>query len=101
MFGALPAYGFYVRHADGLTLRNVHVGWEQPDTRSALVFDDVTGLDLDGFIPNTVTGHHPVGWLNAVRNALVPGVHLSPHATQFLQTTGRATAGLSLLGSQF
>jgi polygalacturonase len=101
MFGALPAYGFYVRHADGLTLRNVQVGWEQPDTRSALVFDDVTGLDLDGFIPNTVTGDQPVVWLNAVRNALVRGVHLTPHATEFLRLTGRETAGISLLGSDF
>jgi hypothetical protein len=99
MFGALPAYGLYVRHADGLTLRNLQVGWEQPDMRSALVFDDVTGLDLDGFVPNTVTGDQPVVWLNAVRNALVRGVHLTPHATEFLRLTGRESAGISVLGS--
>ena len=30
MFGTLPAYGFYARHVNGLTLDNVHIGAEKP-----------------------------------------------------------------------
>jgi polygalacturonase len=99
MFGALPAYGLYIRHAERVTARTVQVGWEQPDLRPALVFDDVADLDLDGFRPETVAGNEPVVWLNAVRSAFLRGVHLTAHAKEFLRLTGHDTAGISLLGS--
>jgi hypothetical protein len=51
MFGALPAHGLYVRHVEGLTLRNVRLRVEQADARPAAVFDDVKDLQLDGLRP--------------------------------------------------
>ena len=40
LFGQIPAYGFYVRHADGVVLDHVKVGRYQPDVRPWLVSDD-------------------------------------------------------------
>mgnify|MGYP000560200848 CR=1 FL=1 len=42
MFGELPAWGFYVRHVNGLTLDQIELKIEEPDYRPAFVFDDVT-----------------------------------------------------------
>ncbi|HLF63875.1 MAG TPA: glycoside hydrolase family 28 protein [Saprospiraceae bacterium] len=50
MFGELPAWGFYVRHVDGLTLRNIKLSIEAPDYRPALVFDNVRNLDVTSMI---------------------------------------------------
>ncbi|MDR3261505.1 MAG: glycoside hydrolase family 28 protein [Tannerella sp.] len=47
-FGELPAWGFYVRHVKGLTLKNVTVKAEKKDYRPAFVFDDVSGLRMNG-----------------------------------------------------
>jgi len=47
MFGPLPAFGLYVRHARGLRLRRVRIRAERPDGRPALWLDDVDGLSLD------------------------------------------------------
>jgi polygalacturonase len=44
MFGELPAWGFYVRHVEGLVLKNVTVIARDKDYRPAYVFDDVKGL---------------------------------------------------------
>jgi len=49
MFGILPAYGMFVRHAEGITLNNVHFQLESPDHRAAVVCDDVEDLELNGF----------------------------------------------------
>lgn len=51
MFGPLPAHGLYVRHVDGLSLRNVRFRTAAPDTRPAVVFDDVSDVEGDGPIP--------------------------------------------------
>lgn len=47
MFGELPAWGFYVRHVDGMTMKNVAVSIAAPDYRPCLVFDDVRNLAID------------------------------------------------------
>ena len=44
MFGVLPAYGFFCRHARGLTLRNVETRCESAEARPPLVTDDAEGL---------------------------------------------------------
>jgi polygalacturonase len=41
MFGVLPAYGFFCRHVDGLTFRDVDLGYEAADRRPALICDDM------------------------------------------------------------
>jgi polygalacturonase len=46
MFGVTPAYGFYVRHAKGITFDNVKVTYEKAEERPAFVFDSVKGIDL-------------------------------------------------------
>ncbi len=46
MFGELPAWAFYVRHVDGLKMKNISVKAKNKDYRPACVFDDVAGLDL-------------------------------------------------------
>jgi polygalacturonase len=47
MFGTLPAYGFFVRHATNVTLRDVTVEFDTSDQRPAFVLRDVTGAHFD------------------------------------------------------
>jgi hypothetical protein len=47
MFGLLPAYGVYARHAKGLFFRDVGLSFVKDDTRPAIVLDDVAGAEFD------------------------------------------------------
>jgi Glycosyl hydrolases family 28 len=47
MFGELPSWAFYIRHVNGLIMKNISVRAEKPDYRPAFVFDDVKDLVLD------------------------------------------------------
>jgi polygalacturonase len=49
MFGELPAWGFYVRHAEGIKMENIHIMYQAADFRAACIFDDVAGLQLNNF----------------------------------------------------
>lgn len=46
MFGTLPAYGFFCRHAKNLRLHNVDLTFDEDDQRPAIVCDDVHDLDI-------------------------------------------------------
>ncbi|NND07250.1 MAG: glycoside hydrolase family 28 protein [Saprospiraceae bacterium] len=48
MFGELPAWAMFVRHVDGLKMKNVSFTLEDPDFRSGFVFDDVKNLKFEG-----------------------------------------------------
>ncbi len=52
MFGELPAWGLYIRHAKGVRLSNVRMRVIRKDERPAFVFDDVKALERE----RTTTG---------------------------------------------
>ncbi len=66
MFGELPAWAFYVRHADGLTMKNITVKAEEKDYRPAFVFDDVRNLDLDRITISKANNNPPVDFQSRV-----------------------------------
>lgn len=46
MFGELPAWGFYIRHAVGIKMINVKISYQEDDFRPAMVLDDVKGMEV-------------------------------------------------------
>jgi len=46
MFGTLPSFGFFIRHATGIKMNDVAVRFEQTDTRPAFALRDVADVDL-------------------------------------------------------
>jgi len=48
MFGELPCWGLYIRHATGIQLKNIKLQYKKEDFRPALVFDDVQQLQVQG-----------------------------------------------------
>jgi len=103
MFGALPAYGLYCRHVDGLTLSNVQVSFPEGSWQRipghAVVCDDVTGLDIEGLRAKPVgDGAALVRFVN-VRDAIVRGCKAPERTNVFLETAGPDTGNVSLTGN--
>jgi polygalacturonase len=48
MFGMLPAYGFFIRHARGIDLNSVDVSFTREDRRPAFVLDSVDRVTFNG-----------------------------------------------------
>ena len=46
MFGPIPAYGFFIRHVNGLKMDNVEVSYMKDDLRSAFWLHDVKGAEF-------------------------------------------------------
>ena len=53
-FGVLPAYGFFIRHVKNIQLNNVEVSYLGKETRSAIILDDVKGVELNRVKVQTV-----------------------------------------------
>jgi len=98
MFGKLPAYGFYIRHAEGVTLRNIRLSWTAPDQRPALYCDDVRNLHVEGLRAKSAKEAAPLILLKDTREALVRGCIAMPDTRVFLGLEGD-TSSVALVGN--
>ena len=100
MFGDLPAYGFYVRHAKGVKFSNVRVVTDKPDSRHAVVFDDAADVVLDGLDAAWSPGAAALLRMTGVDGALVRGCRPQAAGGTFLKAEG-ATKRIALLANDF
>jgi len=101
MFGELPAYGLYVRHARGIRLTNVRLATEKGDMRPALVCDDVENLSVDGLEAAWSAGAASMLRFTQVRGATVRGCRPGAPAATFLRLENAATRGVLLMANDF
>ena len=99
MMGRLPAFGFYVRHADRVRLRNIDCITDKPDARPAIVCDDVDDIILAGLELSAPTGSAPLFDLRDTRRAFLTGMRAPAASQVFAAISGAASSGITLLGN--
>lgn len=88
MFGTLPAYGFFIRHVDGLILDNVDLRFAKPDARPAMICEGVKNLNINNFAGRP-SDKAPVMVFQDVQTALLRGC-IAPYGTGvWLRLAGR------------
>ena len=95
MFGPLPAYGFFCRHARGLRLSRVQVDVVKPDARPSLVCEDVIDLDVFGWRALSVNESPALTFRN-VREALVHGCKAAAGTSVYLSLHGEQSRAIGL-----
>jgi hypothetical protein len=98
MFGTLPASGFYCRHVDGLTLRDIDVRFARDDRRPAVVCDDVRNLRIEGLTAQAAAGAEPAFVFRDVHRAMIGGCTAAAGLTTFLRVEGGASQ-ISVIGN--
>ena len=88
LFGILPAYGFYIRHAANVRMDGVEVGFTSTNTRPAFVLDDVRGADLHGVHAQTAS-NVPAFVLRDVEEIRV--THSAPVRDTYVKRAARQT----------
>ena len=122
MFGAVPVYGLFVRHARGVTLTNVNLRtanefWRIPnaDERTrwdpetmrptqiapgtpghAALFDNVRDLQIQMLRADTPEGAPVLRFVN-VQDATITNCTTTERTSTFLQVQGEATAGIGII----
>jgi polygalacturonase len=101
MFDELPAYGLFCRHAEALVLDNVNFHLEKPDTRPALILDQVEDLDLRALRVAPPSGGGPAVTLQNVRRCFIQGVRAQAGTKTLFKLSGAQTHQVHALGNDF
>ncbi len=98
MFGRLPAYGFYCRHAENLTFNDVELNFMEADERPAIVCDDINGLELYK-VKAKLIGDAPMIQCKDVKNMFVQSCIAPQGIETFLQLSGVKSEHITLIGN--
>ncbi len=101
MFGLLPAYAFFVRHARNVKFENVQATYTVPESRPALVAQDVQELVLDAFQVLAPSAGRPLLWFVDVRRGLITGTQLPGATKRFLRLDGGRSSDVNLFSNDF
>lgn len=99
MMGRLPSYGFFVRHAERVRLRDLQVFTDQPDERPAIVCDNAEDVILDGLDLSAPAGAAPLIDLRSTRRVFLTGMRSPAGSQVFAQVSGADSAGVTLMGN--
>jgi polygalacturonase len=98
MMGRLPAYGFYIRHADRVELHNVEIVADQPDERPAIVCDDVQNVTFVALSLSAPQSGAPVFDLRNARQVVITGMQAPVGSKVLAQVSGSDSSGIQLTG---
>ena len=99
MFGKLPAYGFYIRHAGDISMNNIVLTFDKTEYRPALICDDVQGLDLLGFRAAGILDNESLIRLQNTQDVFIYGSRPLSYLRLFLSLRGENTKRIVLSGN--
>jgi polygalacturonase len=91
------------QYARNLKLKDVEVIWEKPESskwQSALYFQDVSGLKVDGFAGAGAKPDAPAIVLNQVNDASITNSEARTGTDVFLKVEGKNSTGIYLVGNK-
>ena len=99
MYGTLPAYGFYVRHAERVEFHHLDLGFEKTELRPAMVFNDVKDLEIFDFDAESTASTNALIWLKQVRGAFIHGCSPRNPVTTFVRVDGNESDDITLMNN--
>ncbi len=94
MFGTLPAYGFFIRHATGITFSNITLRTTLAEARPSIASHDVNGLDLRDVRVKAGANAETVFSFDASRDVVVRGTIVSPRVPYLASVTGSSSMNI-------
>ena len=99
MFGPIPSWGFYVRHAKNLKLQDIDLTLDHPDKRSPFIFDDVTLLKLVGLVAQRVEGDPSVLHFKDAKQVVISGCLIPKNQSTFIEVPANQKNEIQLIGN--
>ncbi|HEV2494078.1 MAG TPA: glycosyl hydrolase family 28 protein [Terriglobia bacterium] len=96
-------HAMYFHYAKNVKLKDLQVQWEKPESakwQSALYFQDVNGLKVEGFAGAPAKPEFPGVVLDQVEGAVIVNSQALPGTGLFLRVTGAKTRDINLFGNE-
>ena len=99
MFGILPAYGFFIRHAENIHLENIMLQVRDPEERIPLIAEDAKQLKISGMEAYSCENTPSFIRLVNCKDAVIHENYMGYPAQAFLEVIGPETKDIRRSGN--
>jgi len=100
MFGVLPSYGFYVRHAENIHFNDVQLATKNEDLRPAIFLSDVSDAVIDQLHSGSNSKNTADIYLETSRLIRIGGCFIAGKSNSLVYFAGGANADISLYNNE-
>lgn len=98
MFGTLPAYGFFCRHVNGLTMQNIELSYELADYRPAIYLKDVKDFKISVLKASCEEGAESLILIDSSNNIIVKDCNVSKNIDALASIT-KGSSGIGFINN--
>lgn len=99
MFGTLPAFGFYIRHATNVSFDGIQMSTKTNDVRPALYLDDVSQSNFSNLQIQSYEGNSANIWLKNSQDIIIKESVLKGKSACFVKLDGDNISNVSILNN--
>ena len=100
-FGRLPCYGLYMRHIEGLVMKNVTIRSQSGDPRPMMTCDDITQATFQNVNGTAADPSQPFLDLRNMKGTTITGSRAPAGTGVFAKVSGTDTHGVQFQGNDF
>ena len=97
MFGPMPVYGFYCRHAKNIKLSEIDMDIKNPDNRPAFYFEDIENLKLESVHAERSEGAPAVMHFKDSRKVIIRNCEVPKDISKFINDADNSKNSIQLL----
>lgn len=98
-WGTLPSFGFYIRHARNIKMKNIELRLKTEDHRPAIHCDDVTQLDIDRLVIGKGVLSQNAITFRDINEGIIQSSLIYSSVNSFLKIEGKGNKNISLLNN--
>jgi len=99
MFGAIPSWGFYVRHAKNLKLQDIDLTLEHPEKRFSFYFEDVAQLRIKAITADRSEGSPAILHFKDVKQVVISDCLIPKDPATFMDIPENQKNEIQLMGN--
>ncbi len=99
MFGSLPAYGFYIRHASNVQFENCACTYQEKDMRPAIFLEDVENASFSNMQLKSETDSPSGMIIQNGKDIIIKNSVLQGSASCFIKVNGKDNGRVSIIGN--
>ncbi len=99
MFGAIPSWGFYVRHVKNLKLEEIDLSLDRPEKRHAFIFEDVTQLKITGVEAQWHEGAPALLHFKDAKQVSISGCRIPQNPSAYIDVPANQKNEIQLIGN--
>jgi hypothetical protein len=101
MFGLLPSYGLFIRHAENMQINNITIYLKTGDERPAVAIDDGRNLSFSSLSIENPSATKAVFHCREAENIGINGFKSSGKSNTFIQLEEDSNKKISLMNNDF